>query len=97
MSNLAFLQATCPDDTYRDGEKAVINAKRACQLDGEKQPRYLDTLAAAYAEDGDFEKAVKWQEKALEKASDETIKKRYRSRLELYRQGKPYRKELKKK
>ncbi len=52
---------------------------------------YLDTLAAAYAEDGHFEEAVKWQEKALELMTTEEFKKEYEDRLALYRMGKPYR------
>jgi tetratricopeptide (TPR) repeat protein len=50
----------------------------------------LDTLAAAYAEAGDFDKAVQWQEKAIELAPEEA-KNHYRSRLDLYKSGRPYR------
>jgi hypothetical protein len=57
---------------------------------------YLDTLAAAYAEAGRFEEAVRWQEKAL---ADPALAKqvsreeyaRCRQRLDLYKQRKPYR------
>ncbi len=53
-----------------------------------------DTLAAAYAENGDFAKAREWQEKAIDLA-DEEGKTDGRARLELYKQGKPYRMEAK--
>ena len=58
-----------------------------------KYASYLDTLAAAYAEAGDFDAAVKWQEKALELLSkaDEGFRKGMDSRLELYRVKQPYR------
>ena len=94
--NLAWLQATCPDEKYRDGKAAVINADKAYQLDGRKNQNHLDTLAAAYAECGDFVKAREWEEKAIAMAPDEKSKKKYQSRLELYKQNKPYHEELKK-
>ncbi len=52
----------------------------------------MDTLAAAYAESGDFEEAKQWEAKVIEIAPDW---KEFRSRLELYKQGKPYREEPK--
>ena len=61
----------------------------------------IDTVAAAYAECGNFDKAKEWEAKAIELAKTDksaTDKRRadLASRLELYNQGKPYRKELKK-
>jgi tetratricopeptide (TPR) repeat protein len=50
----------------------------------------LDTLAAAYAEEGQFEKALEWQKKALELAP-ENFKADLNTRLKLYEAGKPYR------
>src|SRR5262249_18531466 len=50
--NTAWLMATCPDPRYRDTDKAVAAAKRAIELDGDKDYRYLDTLAAAQASAG---------------------------------------------
>ena len=90
-NNLAWLQATCPDARFRDGHKAVENANRAYQLSGGKSAAAIDTLAVAYAESGDFEKAKQWQAKVIEMATNEKEKEDYRSRLRLYEQGKPYR------
>ena len=53
---------------------------------------WLDTLAAAYAEAGEFGKAVEWQQKAVAMAP-ENVKPDFRARLELYEAGKPYRQE----
>lgn len=90
-SILAWLRATCPDAKYRDGEAAVADATRACELSVWKDVQAVGTLAAAYAERGDFAKAVETQEKALGLFKDEAELKKGRERLELYKAGKPYR------
>ena len=89
----AWLWATCPETKYRDGKRAVESATRACELTKWKDAALLDTLAAAYAESGDFDAAVKWQKKAMDllPKDDEWDRKDYGSRLELYRAKKPYR------
>jgi len=92
-NNLAWLQATCPNEKYRDGEKAVENASKASRLGVGRNWRYTATLAAAYAESGNFEEAKLWQARAIELAPDERSKQELRAHLELYKQGKPYRQE----
>jgi len=90
LNQLAWLLAVCPDDRQRDGSKAVEYATQACEIAKWKEPEYLDTLAAAYAEVGDFPKAVKWEEKALSLCSG-SQRQRFQTRVDLYRSGKPYR------
>jgi tetratricopeptide (TPR) repeat protein len=90
LNNLAWLWATCPRDELRDGARALEHALRACEQSGWEVAGYLDTLATAYAECGQFEEAARWQARAVELAS-EAENADYQSRLELYRQGKPYR------
>ena len=51
---LAWLLATCKNKKYLDGGRAVTLATTACQLSSMKSGVYLDTLAAAYAQNGDF-------------------------------------------
>ncbi len=90
-NNLAWLLAVGPDGV-RDGKQAVAHATQACELTGWKDPRILDTLAAAHAATGDFDRAVEFQNKALsfpeyEKADGKGA----RARLQLYAQKKPYR------
>jgi spermidine synthase len=57
LNSLAWILATQSDPRYRDGARAVGLAERACELTGYKHPLLLDTLAAAYAEAGEFERA----------------------------------------
>jgi tetratricopeptide (TPR) repeat protein len=87
---LALLLATCPDEKHRDGTRAVQLATKAYELTAWRGGRQVATLAAAYAEAGDFGNAVKWQERVLERAP-EGEKEGARSRLNLYQSGKPYR------
>jgi serine/threonine-protein kinase len=83
--------ATCPDPDVRNGERAKECATRACELTEWSDPGYLDTLAAACAECGDFDEASRWQEKALGMAATPDRAADYRERLDLYRQRKPAR------
>jgi serine/threonine protein kinase len=88
----AWLLATCPQEEYRNGVRAIQIASKACELTHWKRGDLLATLAAAYAEADQFEEAKRYQIKALEdsefqrRAGDE-----YRRRLELYKQKKPFR------
>jgi len=94
LNNLAWLLATAPDDQVRDGSRAVELAERACQLTGWKHPVLMGTLAAAYAEAGRFDDAVKMAERARSEAEAqklEPVAARNTELLELYRLGKPYR------
>jgi tetratricopeptide (TPR) repeat protein len=92
-NGLAWLLATCPDDDIRDGAKAVEHATKACELTNWENAAFVDTLAAAYAESGDFDSAVKQQRKAIELLSEEDEGPRadMEERLKLYQSGKPYR------
>ncbi len=61
LNRLAWIQATCPQASVRNGDLAVENAKKACQLTLSGNPEYLATLAAALAEQGEFSQAVEFQ------------------------------------
>jgi tetratricopeptide (TPR) repeat protein len=89
---LAWVEATCPDSSVRDGKEAVSLAAKACELTRWRQPNSIDTLAAAYAEPGDFQRAIEFQEQALHASSSpEPRQKAMRERLALYKQSQPYR------
>ncbi|MCC9604791.1 tetratricopeptide repeat protein [Blastopirellula sp. JC732] len=89
-NSLAWLLATCPDPIYRDGLQAISNAMKALETTAGKDPVVMDTLAAGFAEVGDFASAIKWQTKACDLAPV-AEKAGYQSRLDLYKSGKPYR------
>lgn len=92
-NNLAWLRATCPEARYRDGRQAVELAKASIEQIG-KRPDILDTLAAAYAEAGDYQLAVRTAEEALARiamSDHEELARQIRSRVELYRKEKPFR------
>ena len=57
LNNLAWVLATSPDDKLRDGKRAIELATKAAEVSNYETPHVLSTLAAAYAETGDFEKA----------------------------------------
>jgi tetratricopeptide (TPR) repeat protein len=89
----AWLLATAPDPQMRDGKKAVQSATRACAMTNWNDPEMLGTLAAAYAETGDFDEAIKWQQKAVDLTSPTllvTLNER-QARLALYQNRRPWR------
>jgi tetratricopeptide (TPR) repeat protein len=95
LNNWAWQMATCADPRFRDGKRAVEMAARANQKFGGKVPGHVETLAAAHAECGQFEKAVEGQERALELlgAGQAEQREAMQRRLALYRARLPYREE----
>jgi tetratricopeptide (TPR) repeat protein len=88
---LAWLLATASKQTVRDGQRAVEHARKAAELTNWQIPNVLGTLAAAYAETGNFDEAIKWQNKALSFPEyEKTAGEGARQRLQLYQAGKPY-------
>ena len=90
---LAWLLAVCPDPNVRNGAKALEYAKKACELSEWKNSTIFEILAAAYAEIGDFDSAVKWENKSLASNASDAILERRGQRLSLYEQKKPYHEE----
>ena len=86
----ARFRSSCPVGQYRNGQLAIEDAERACALTEWKDPLTLSELAAAYAENGDFESAIRWQEEAIHIAP-EWRKEDWKSRLDLFRSHRPYR------
>ena len=94
LNNYSWLLGTCPDDQRRDAKRALEYAKKAAEMTQYNTPHILSTLAAAYAENGDFESARSWAQKAAEIAEIENEEHldSYRDELQSYKENKPWRK-----
>jgi tetratricopeptide (TPR) repeat protein len=92
VANLGYIRACCPEAQYRDGVKAVALMRKACDADNHLDPENLHILACAYAERGDFARAVRWERKALElnPANKTNAQTTYAKALELFKQTKPF-------
>ncbi|REJ65507.1 MAG: tetratricopeptide repeat protein [Planctomycetota bacterium] len=92
LNNYAWLLATCPALQFRDGRLAVELARQLNALDDEPLPHRLDTLAACYAADGQFEEAVATAVRAVSLIGDTQpqLAGEIRERLALYRKGQHY-------
>lgn len=96
LDNLARLRATCPDAAFRNGAEAVRMARLAyAKKSAATKERFLRTLAAAEAEAGDFDAAIKHQEELVNSLSPyrtlEERRKQLREDLEQYRNHRPRR------
>jgi protein O-mannosyl-transferase len=93
QNNLAWLLATSPQASLRNGSLAVELAQRANQLAGAKNPNFLCTLAAAYAEAGRFSEAVETAQRALPLAEAQyntALADDIQTQLKLYQAGVPF-------
>lgn len=97
-NGLARIYATAPEFEFhlRDGKRALELANRACELSHWDEWICVATLAAAYAESGDFASAVQWQNKAIAMSQPAKLRdqKDNEKRLELYKSGKAYYEEV---
>ncbi|HEX6962837.1 MAG TPA: tetratricopeptide repeat protein [Lacipirellula sp.] len=90
LNNFAWVLATSPDEEVRDGKRAVELATKAVELTDETQAHILSTLAAAYAETGDFEAARKWSQKSVDLNDPEHLD-QLKKELASYQENKPWR------
>ena len=94
-NNLAFIRAAHPQSRLRDGKLAMALAKRICERTEFRHPSFLDTLAIAYAENGQFDKAIDAAQQAIEllRAQPDTEHEleEIRAHLELFKNGRVFR------
>ena len=86
----AWVFATCPDERFRDGKKAVEYGTTAVKLSRDENADRPAILAAAYAEAGDFAHAIEWQKKAISLALEKD-RPDFAPALKLYESGQPFR------
>jgi len=94
MSNLAWVFATSPDDSLRDGAKAVQLAEQAMRISGGRIPIIFRTLAAAYAENGRFSEAIQTGQRGIELANsrgNSGLATELQSNIVLYQERQPLR------
>ena len=94
MSNLAWVFATSPDDSLRDGAKAVQLAEQAMRISGGRIPIIFRTLAAAYAENGRFSEAIQTAQRGIELANsrgNSGLATELQSNIVLYQERQPLR------
>ncbi len=92
-NNLAWILASCPEPSLRDGRRAVELAERARRMSGADSPVILHTLAAAHAQNRQFDRATQTAADALALATREgnsDLANDLRKELEIYRSGAPY-------
>ena len=94
LNQEAWTLATSPDPKMRHGHMALLVARQVCRATGNREPRSLDTLAAAYAETGQFDQAVETAKQAVvaaKKTQAEYLAPAIQERLEQYQRAQPYR------
>lgn len=92
LNNYAWVLATSTDDKVRNADRSIELGTKACELTKFERPHILSTLAAGYAEKGDWENAVKWSAKAVEVGSkDQEVGEQLKKELDSYKEKKPWR------
>jgi tetratricopeptide (TPR) repeat protein/peroxiredoxin/mono/diheme cytochrome c family protein len=94
MNGVAWVLATDPGDAVRNGKEAVQLAEAACRVSEFRSEQFLDTLAAAYAEAGQFDRAVETAQRAMalcQELGKQELAASVGERLQLYREKRPYR------
>ncbi len=94
LNRLALVLAASPDASLRNGSEAVALAERAVRLSGGREPAFLDTLAAAYAEAGRYPEATQTARRALDLAKEQSnadLAQALSGRIALYEARTPFR------
>jgi len=91
LNDIAWQLSTARLSALRNGARAVAFAEKAVAATARRNPNFLSTLAAAYAEAGQFDQAVAVQQEAIELVKDEGRQQEFTARRKLYEAHTPYR------
>src|SRR6202011_2502997 len=91
LERRAWLHATCPDASLRNGRSAIDDAKKACNMTKWKEVGPIDTLAAAYAETADFDSAIRYEQQALSASDANEISRTLQEHMSMFKQHRPIR------
>src|SRR5439155_25185969 len=94
MNDLAWLLATHPDEKFRDPQESLHLAQNAYRISRSREPLSLDTVAAALADQGKFDEAVKTEQAAIDlakSAGDQKVVEELTRRLSLYNEHRAFR------
>ena len=91
LNRRAWLRATCPDASIRNGRAAVDDAKKACNMTKWKEATKIDTLAAASAEAGDFDSAMRYEQQAMGAPGANEMVRSLQEHMTMFKQRRPVR------
>lgn len=91
LERRAWIHSTCPNPAFRNGKMAVEDAKKSCNMTKWQLAGSIDTLAAACAEAGDFDSAVRYQQQALSAPGAGHHSSELQEHMALFKQHRPVR------
>jgi len=91
LNRRAWLRATCPDPAIRNGRAAIDDAKKACNITKWREADMIDTLAAASAESGDFDSALRYEQQAMSAPDANEVSRTLQEHMSLFKQHRPVR------
>ena len=91
LNRRAWLRAACPDPSIRNGRAAINDAEKACHITKWREADPIDTLAIAYAESGDFDSALRYEQQAMSASDANEISRTLQEHILMFKQHRPVR------
>lgn len=91
LNRRAWLRATCPDPSIRNGRAAIDDAKKACNITKWREANMIDTLGAASAEAGDFDSAMRYEQQAMSAPDANEMSRALQEHMSMFKEHRPVR------